>query len=489
MTLTEYKTKETRSDARSRTKRNERPKTVVLCTDIVTISASISLSIALGNHHIPLPKMGGIHTQEFFIIGLVAATWIAAIWLKKGYEFHAHAHHISGARIVITSSLFVAGTFAIISAIFNIEFIHRYLLFSFVVGIVIMSVTRLLAAWIYRRTHRSQPSRILFVGRTEDILDVLGTDFEVRFPYHQVAAFSIMDPENQRLLPPVKECHVVSYVSNLDVAQTAKQFDCDTVWVASVTHFGHKNLRRLAWDLRSLNTNLYLEPMIEDVAETRLHQLAIGPRTVLSLDHPRIRDANGWLKRVFDVGFSVACLILAAPIMILTAIAIKFEDNGPVLYKSERIGRKGQPYYVWKFRSMCLNAEDRVQELIAQNGGTSLLFKMKDDPRVTRVGKFIRKYSIDELPQLFNTLNGSMSLVGPRPQVQREVDEYDNDMFMRLEVPPGITGLWQVSGRSNLSPELAQALDLYYVDNWSFGLDLRILLATIKAVLKPEGAY
>ena len=114
---------------------------------------------------------------------------------------------------------------------------------------------------------------------------------------------------------------------------------------------------------------------------------------------------------------------------------------------------------------------------------------MKDDPRVTRVGKFIRKYSIDELPQLFNTLNGSMSLVGPRPQVQREVDEYDNDMFMRLEVPPGITGLWQVSGRSNLSPELAQALDLYYVDNWSFSLDLRILLATIKAVLKPEGAY
>ena len=114
---------------------------------------------------------------------------------------------------------------------------------------------------------------------------------------------------------------------------------------------------------------------------------------------------------------------------------------------------------------------------------------MKDDPRVTRVGKFIRKYSIDELPQFFNSLNGTMSVVGPRPQVQREVDEYDADMYMRLEVPPGITGLWQVSGRSNLSPQLAQALDLYYVDNWTFTLDMRIIFATLKAVLKSEGAY
>ena len=138
---------------------------------------------------------------------------------------------------------------------------------------------------------------------------------------------------------------------------------------------------------------------------------------------------------------------------------------------------------------MCIDAEEKIQALIKETGGQSLLFKMKDDPRVTRVGKFIRKYSIDELPQFFNSLNGTMSVVGPRPQVQREVDEYDADMYMRLEVPPGITGLWQVSGRSNLSPQLAQALDLYYVDNWTFTLDMRIIFATLKAVLKSEGAY
>ncbi|MDO4685801.1 MAG: sugar transferase, partial [Corynebacterium sp.] len=233
----------------------------------------------------------------------------------------------------------------------------------------------------------------------------------------------------------------------------------------------------------------YLEPMLEGVAEDRLSPTPIGPRTVLSIERPRIHAANGHLKRTFDVVFSTITLMLVSPIMIATALAIKLEDGGPVFYKSERIGKKGEPYYVWKFRSMCLDAEDKIKDLIEANGGQSLLFKMKDDPRVTRVGKFIRKYSIDELPQFFNTLQGTMSVVGPRPQVQREVDEYDSDMYMRLEVPPGITGLWQVNGRSNLSPQLAQALDLYYVDNWSFLLDIRIICATLKAVLKSEGAY
>ena len=238
-----------------------------------------------------------------------------------------------------------------------------------------------------------------------------------------------------------------------------------------------------------MKARLYLEPMIEGVAETRLHPMPIGPRTVLSVDRPRIRAANGWIKRAFDIVFSAAILALISPIMLATALAIKLEDGGPVFYKSERIGKKGKPYKVWKFRSMCIDAEEKIQALIKETGGQSLLFKMKDDPRVTRVGKFIRKYSIDELPQFFNSLNGTMSVVGPRPQVQREVDEYDADMYMRLEVPPGITGLWQVSGRSNLSPQLAQALDLYYVDNWTFTLDMRIIFATLKAVLKSEGAY
>lgn len=489
MTLTDYKTKKTRSESGSVAESHAKPRCIMVGIDIAAVNLSIAISIALGNWHTPANPITSFGMQEITITSLVAGTWITAIWLRGGYRTYAQQQCAAGFKIVITSSLFVAGGFAIVSALFGIGFIHNYLLISLSIGMSFMVCARVFASVFLRRSWREQPSRVLFVGRTQDILDVLGTDFKVRFPYHQVAAVSLMDPENERLLHHIEECHVVSYVSNVDIAQTAKQFQCNTVWVASVTDFGHKKLRRLAWNLRSLNTQLYVEPMIEDVAETRLHPIHIGPRTVLSIDQPRIYAANGWPKRAFDIVCSVACLLLASPVMIVTALAIKLEDGGPILYKSERIGRKGQPYYVWKFRSMCLHAEDKIQELIAQTGGSSLLFKMKDDPRVTKVGRFIRKYSIDELPQLFNSLNGTMSLVGPRPQVQREVDEYDADMFMRLEVPPGITGLWQVSGRSNLSPQLAQALDLYYVDNWSFGLDMRILFATVKAVLKPEGAY
>lgn len=391
--------------------------------------------------------------------------------------------------MALKSTFYVAGGLAIVDAFFGLPLVNPYLAISFPSGFLLIAASRVITAFIIRRIKRARPSRLLFVGQSDDILDVVGNNFESRFPFHEVAAVSLTDPENQYKLRKIENCEVVTYTSNMDVAQIAKRFRCDAVWVASVSNFGHKNLRRLAWHLRNAKAKLYLEPMLEGVAENRLSATPIGPRTVLSIERPRIRAANGWIKRGFDITFSILMLVIVSPVMIITAIAIKFEDGGPIFYKSERIGKKGEPYYVWKFRSMCIDAEDKIQALIQKNGGQSLLFKMKDDPRVTRVGKFIRKYSIDELPQFFNTINGTMSVVGPRPQVQREVDEYDSDMYMRLEVPPGITGLWQVSGRSNLSPQLAQALDLYYVDNWSFCLDMRIIFATLKAVLKPEGAY
>lgn len=194
-------------------------------------------------------------------------------------------------------------------------------------------------------------------------------------------------------------------------------------------------------------------------------------------------------KRVFDVTVSLLALTVVSPILVLVALAIKLEDKGPVFYTSERIGRDGVPFRMWKFRSMACDAESRISALIDQKGQGALLFKLRDDPRVTRVGKFLRKYSLDELPQLFNTLNGTMSLVGPRPQVAREVAEYDEQMHDRLLVTPGITGLWQVSGRSNLTADEAKTLDLYYVYRWTFLLDLLILIKTLPAVLRADGAY
>ena len=187
--------------------------------------------------------------------------------------------------------------------------------------------------------------------------------------------------------------------------------------------------------------------------------------------------------------FAAAALLLAAPVLVTAAIAVKRSGPGPIFYRSERIGIDGTEFQMTKFRSMVTGADAMMAELIAKNGGGALFFKLKEDPRITPVGKFLRKYSIDELPQFFDVLRGDMSVVGPRPQVRREVDSYDDLVGRRLTVKPGLTGLWQVSGRSDLEVEDAVRLDLSYVENWSLMQDVVIIAKTVTTVLRGSGAY
>ena len=195
------------------------------------------------------------------------------------------------------------------------------------------------------------------------------------------------------------------------------------------------------------------------------------------------------LNRALDVAVAGAGLALASPVLALAAVAVKLSDGGPVLYRQKRVGANGAEFDMVKFRSMVVDAESRLEALRAQNEFDDVLFKMKQDPRITRVGRFLRRYSIDELPQLFNVIRGEMSLVGPRPPLPSEVDRYAVDVHRRLLVRPGLTGLWQVSGRSGLSWDESVRLDLYYVDNWSMLSDLVIIAKTVRAVLGSAGAY
>jgi exopolysaccharide biosynthesis polyprenyl glycosylphosphotransferase len=194
-------------------------------------------------------------------------------------------------------------------------------------------------------------------------------------------------------------------------------------------------------------------------------------------------------KRLFDVLVAGTMVIVASPVMALVAIMVKLDSPGPVFFKQERVGIEGARFGMLKFRSMVVDAEDQLAEVSQHNEGAGVLFKMKKDPRVTRVGVVLRKFSLDELPQLFNILGGSMSLVGPRPPLPSEVEAYEHDVRRRLLVKPGLTGLWQVSGRSNLSWQDSVRLDLYYVENWSLAGDLIILLRTVRAVFRSTGAY
>ena len=263
---------------------------------------------------------------------------------------------------------------------------------------------------------------------------------------------------------------------------------CDAVAVTSDDTTRCNYLRKVAWSLEGSDVELLVDPGLDDVAGPRLR---IRPLPGFPLVHVAEPHFTGWrrlIKRVSDVVLTSFGLIVIAPVMLVITALIKLQDGGPVIFRQTRVGRGGELFTLLKFRSMVIDAEARKVDLLALNEGHGALFKLRDDPRITRLGRFLRAFSLDELPQLFNVLRGSMSLVGPRPHLAHEVAQMPQDAQRRSLVPPGVTGLWQVSGRSDLEEEDAIRLDLRYVENWSLTYDLQILWKTASAVLARRGA-
>jgi exopolysaccharide biosynthesis polyprenyl glycosylphosphotransferase len=248
-------------------------------------------------------------------------------------------------------------------------------------------------------------------------------------------------------------------------------------------------LRQLAWTLEKSSTDLYLAPALLDVAGPRTTIRPVAGLPLLHVDHPELGGGKRLFKGLFDKSVAAAVLVLLGPLLMFIAIAIRLHDGGPALFRQTRVGKDGRLFTVYKFRSMVVDAERQRSALIALNEHDGPLFKMRQDPRITRLGAWLRRWSLDELPQLLNVFLGDMSLVGPRPPLPSEASKYGSYMRRRLLVKPGLTGLWQISGRAELSWEDAVRLDVRYVENWSFALDLLILWKTIAAVLSGRGAY
>jgi exopolysaccharide biosynthesis polyprenyl glycosylphosphotransferase len=247
----------------------------------------------------------------------------------------------------------------------------------------------------------------------------------------------------------------------------------------------------LYWQLRNSGVILHVLPIELEVMEQKLELKMLGSIPVLNFLPPAITGSDFWIKRCFDFCFAAAFILLMSPIYLCITLLIRLDSPGSIFYQQTRIGLHGQPFKVWKFRTMVENADELQKKLEASNEmQDGVLFKMKDDPRITRIGKFLRRYSLDELPQMFNVLFGEMSLVGPRPLPLRDVEKFSEHHFIREEILPGVTGLWQVSGRSDITDfEKVIRLDITYMENWSLWLDLQILLQTIKVVFAKEGAY
>ena len=282
----------------------------------------------------------------------------------------------------------------------------------------------------------------------------------------------------------------VPVVGDLDqLPERVRQGGYRVVAVVPDPLWSRRRLQQLAWDLEGTAAEVVVAPVLMEVTGPRLHVAPVFGLPLLRVSAPTFGGFRWMVKSVVDRSAAVCALVLLAPLLLTIAVWVWLDDRGPVLYRQVRVGKDGRAFLMVKFRSMVIDADRRLRELQERNEGAGPLFKLRTDPRVTKVGVILRRYSLDELPQLFNVLGGSMSLVGPRPPLPAEVARYSSDAHRRLKVKPGLTGLWQVSGRSNLTWTESVRLDLRYVENWSLAMDLTILWKTLGAVLKGEGAY
>jgi exopolysaccharide biosynthesis polyprenyl glycosylphosphotransferase len=251
----------------------------------------------------------------------------------------------------------------------------------------------------------------------------------------------------------------------------------------------HRKIMSVAALCERENTRVRLVPDVFQMSLSRVEMDEIAGIPLIGIKQSAISGYNLILKRVIDFTVALLGLIFLFPFLALLALAIKLDSPGPVIFTQERVGKGGRRFVVHKFRSMVQDAESRKRELLSLNEADGPLFKIKDDPRMTRLGRFLRRFSLDELPQFYNVLRGEMSLVGPRPSVPTEVEQYQTWHRRRLEIVPGMTGLWQVNGRSDLTFDEMALLDIYYIENWSLPTDIKILLQTLPTVIFRTGAY
>ncbi|MGV2984782.1 sugar transferase [Microbacterium sp. AGC85] len=342
--------------------------------------------------------------------------------------------------------------------------------------------------WLQRRRLAgAYVSRTLVVGATKDVeyvIDSLHTSGENG--YHVVGA-TLLDRNANELAVGETRYAVVGNVST--VAAAAARIGADTIIVASRPEGDADFVKQLSWQLEGTAAELVLSSRLTDVAGPRISLRQVDGLPLIQVKIPTYEGGVHLLKRVLDIAVAALALIPIGLITPVLALLIKLDSPGPVFFSQERVGRDGRTFRIMKFRSMRTDAEQQLAVLKTQNQGSGLLFKMKDDPRVTRVGKVLRKLSLDELPQFWNVLTGDMSVVGPRPPLPSEVTSYDGTVLRRLYIKPGITGLWQVSGRSDLSWDESVRLDLRYVENWSVMNDLQIMWRTGRAMVQPKGAY
>lgn len=429
---------------------------------------------------------------------LVVSVAISIIWMTALSINHSRSPRIIGSgaeeyRRVWVGTAAVFGGVAIVSMLFKLEIARGYLMIALPAGIVFLGLGRWLARKVVvraRRKHGRCITRVVVVGSAPAVRDLTKSLAREQWSEYEVVGACICGPSSRTELDVPGVGSIPNFGDEANVVGAVTATNSHAVAVTATERLDGRGIRNLSWELEKLNVDLLVSPGVVDVAGPRLQMRPVAGLPLIHVEKPQYHGAKRFQKRLFDTLFSGMVLLCGLPVLVAIAIAIKLTSRGPIFYRQERIGLDGEPFEMIKFRTMVDGADsmlDQLAEFNESDGG--VLFKMRSDPRITPVGRFLRKYSLDELPQFINVFTRDMSVVGPRPPLANEVRSYDDYAKRRLLVRPGITGLWQVSGRSDLSWEDSVRLDLFYVENWSMISDLLIAIKTVRAVLSHSGAY
>jgi exopolysaccharide biosynthesis polyprenyl glycosylphosphotransferase len=455
-------------------------KLVLGATDLAVVVLTLVVAYALRSGD-EGPDLDGARAQHL-LLGLVSLPiWLGAFSHRRLYNSRFIVRRLDEWRRIAGGTCTTVFAMAAIGYVLQLDVSRAWLLYTIIVGVPLLAIEREVARMVFARLRCSgrMLRNVVIVGSNDEareLADMFANDPTLGYRVVGFATDSATEP-GDGLRGTVRETLGV-------VERTGAG---GVVLATSATSAGITN--PLVRELLHAGVHVEMTSTLRDIAPDRLTVRALGRFPVMYLEP---RHPAGWrsvAKRAFDIVLALAGLVLVAPFATVVALAIKIDSRGPVLFKQKRVGQHGSTFRVWKFRTMVTDAERLVIDLRDRNEAEGPLFKMKDDPRVTRVGRILRKTSLDELPQLVNVLRGEMSLVGPRPALHDELAFWDRELHARLQVKPGITGMWQVSGRSDSSFEDYSRLDLYYVDNWSLATDVTILAKTVPAVLFGRGAY
>jgi exopolysaccharide biosynthesis polyprenyl glycosylphosphotransferase len=432
-------------------------------------------------------RFGNDVTPTYVALSLsLPLLWIGAIRVAGGYDLRFLGTGSDEFRKVLNAGVGLTAAIALFSYAVNLQLSRSYVLIALPTATMLDLCARYA---IRRRLHRQRllghcMMSVVAVGHEAAVANLVKELRRDQYHGLQVVGACVAQPSESAEI-----AEVPVYGGLDDVPAAVHVLGADTVAVLACPEMDGVTLRRLAWELEKTGTDLCLSPALLDVAGPRTTIRATAGLTLLHVDHPQLTGMRLLLKDLFDRCAAAAVLILLAPLMVAMGVMIRLSDGGPALFTQVRVGKDGRSFKIYKFRTMVVDAEQRKGQLLESSDSDGVLFKLRDDPRITAMGAGLRRWSIDELPQLANVFLGDMSLVGPRPAVPAEVAQYAEHVHRRLVVKPGLTGLWQVNGRSDLSWEESVRLDLRYVENWSFALDLQILWKTVSALLRRSGAY